>query len=319
MRTLVTCCVLLLSQIAQAADDRAFIKLPAENGTFAVEIIKSDKGYQLKVVENSAGLDADLLTEGTEVEEDSPGLTAELISADVGPDRVVVIMSETCPPCVVAKPKMYAAFGDLSKVTEPRQWRFGSAMTDDFQVLDAERDKALVDVIANMQGGELELPAFFKIENGAIVREFKVGCTTPLDQWSLGWLYHGVNNRPALTPDETATVPTSGHYPLRGGWWSVNGNWRPSKSYLVSHLADASQHRGKFDRVWLNSLTSAELNSVHSDDHERRLKSQYVNKFDTTVPPQVAKPAAKKAPAVRRAAPTRRGTYCPTCPYGSRS
>jgi hypothetical protein len=53
-------------------------------------------------------------------------------------------------------------------------------------------------------------------------------------------------------------------YPIRRGFWTGCSSWR--------HMADASAHRGKFDRVWLKQLSWGELQSLHSDDHENRVK-----------------------------------------------
>lgn len=58
-------------------------------------------------------------------------------------------------------------------------------------------------------------------------------------------------------------------YPIRSGWWTGCGSWR--------HLT-TGEHAGKFDPAWLQSLTWNELQSLHSDDHERRLKMAYVQR-----------------------------------------
>lgn len=57
-------------------------------------------------------------------------------------------------------------------------------------------------------------------------------------------------------------------YPIRDRWWTGCSSWR--------HLADASAHRGKFDRDWLQDLTWPELQSLHSDDHENKVQWAYV-------------------------------------------
>lgn len=56
-------------------------------------------------------------------------------------------------------------------------------------------------------------------------------------------------------------------YPVRSGWWTGCPNWQ--------HLT-RGEHAGKFDHAWLASLSWAELQSLHSDDHEGRVKSAYV-------------------------------------------
>jgi hypothetical protein len=55
-------------------------------------------------------------------------------------------------------------------------------------------------------------------------------------------------------------------YPTRRGYWTGCPNWR--------HLT-VGEHAGKFDHAWLQSLSYAEIQSLHSDDHEGRVKWQY--------------------------------------------
>lgn len=58
-------------------------------------------------------------------------------------------------------------------------------------------------------------------------------------------------------------------YPLRASssWWSGCSSWQ--------HLT-GSEHTGKFNRDWLRSLSWAELQSLHSDDHDGKVKWSYV-------------------------------------------
>lgn len=56
-------------------------------------------------------------------------------------------------------------------------------------------------------------------------------------------------------------------YPTRGALWGGAYDWR--------HLTHG-QHAGKFDHAWLQTLSNAELQSLHSDDHEDRVKWEYV-------------------------------------------
>lgn len=84
-------------------------------------------------------------------------------------------------------------------------------------------------------------------------------------------------------------------YPVRGNLWSHPGN-------IHAHLK-TGEHRGKWPSVWIDSLTVAQAESLHSDDHEGRVKWQYVPK------------AVVEAPAVRYTLPSSYST-CPTgnCP-----
>ncbi len=69
-------------------------------------------------------------------------------------------------------------------------------------------------------------------------------------------------------------------YPLRGSLWSGCPNWQ--------HL-DTGEHRGKFDRAWLASLTPSEVQALHSDDHEGRVNWQYAVRPPSKPSPEVAK------------------------------
>lgn len=61
----------------------------------------------------------------------------------------------------------------------------------------------------------------------------------------------------------------SAGYPLRSNWWTGCSHW--------THLT-VGPHAGKFNPDWLRSLSWAELQSLHSDDHEGRVHWQFVNR-----------------------------------------
>lgn len=75
---------------------------------------------------------------------------------------------------------------------------------------------------------------------------------------------HRKNNPPADAPKAVLNG-----YPLRGGYWTGCPNWR--------HMTQ-SVHAGRFPVDWLQSLSWDELQSLHSDDHEGRVKWDYVPK-----------------------------------------
>ena len=91
-------------------------------------------------------------------------------------------------------------------------------------------------------------------------------------------------------------------YPVRGGIWSHPGS-------AAGHLL-SGEHSGKFQSWYVNALSSSQRESLHSDDHEGRVKWQFVNKLTAT---SGSKPPATVAarPAVKQSA---RQSYCPTCP-----
>jgi len=68
---------------------------------------------------------------------------------------------------------------------------------------------------------------------------------------------------------QSKPVPTQTKigYPLRAACWSGCGSWQ--------HMTKG-EHAGKYSSQWLKSLTWQELQSLHSDDHEGRVKWEYV-------------------------------------------
>lgn len=75
-------------------------------------------------------------------------------------------------------------------------------------------------------------------------------------------------------------------YPIRGNYWSVGSTWNPSRSQVLYHLKYASQHAGKFKHSWLDSRSFKQLQSLHSDDHEYRVRWASVEKKTTAPKPQ---------------------------------
>lgn len=204
------------------------------------------------------------------------------IMGDVGPDRVMLFNADWCPACVADQPKREAALAALQR----KGWRVGEQPEDQFQIVDVDASDL------DERLGIDAVPAYVKVEDGRIVRQFRRGCSEPLDAWALGRLYTGRDQRPE-PKRAPVTAATTGQYPLRGNWWSVDGQWNAIKAVLIAHLT-GGEHRGKFDRDWLQSLSRAELHSLHSDDHEGRLQRRHV------------RPPAASTPAVR--------SSCPSCP-----
>ncbi len=66
-------------------------------------------------------------------------------------------------------------------------------------------------------------------------------------------------------------------YPLRSSWWT-----HPDE--IHAHLK-TGEHSGKWMNWWVDSLTAAQAESLHSDDHEGRVRWEYV-------PKAVAKPVS---------------------------
>lgn len=95
------------------------------------------------------------------------------------------------------------------------------------------------------------------------------------------------------------------NYPIRGGFWSVGNEWNPSRSQVIYHLKYGAEHRGKFTDSFLGKLSLNELQSLHSDDHESRVKWSKI--------PGRKQPTTTYQPPAR----SRRRIFrsCPTCPY----
>lgn len=72
-----------------------------------------------------------------------------------------------------------------------------------------------------------------------------------------------------------------GGYPTRTSWWTV-GKKHPEKEGMVKHLS-GGPHKGKFDLLWLETLTRDELHSLHSDDHEEKVNWLYAKKPSATL------------------------------------
>lgn len=72
---------------------------------------------------------------------------------------------------------------------------------------------------------------------------------------------------PYTASNPQSSTSSNPYYPTRGGLWSGCGSWK--------HLTQG-EHRGKFDPTWLQGLSWNELQSLHSDDHDGRVKWQYV-------------------------------------------
>lgn len=49
--------------------------------------------------------------------------------------------------------------------------------------------------------------------------------------------------------------------------WSINGDFTPSRSVLLSHLMHDGIHRGQHDKSMLESLTTEQLRGLHDRDH----------------------------------------------------
>lgn len=176
-------------------------------------------------------------------------------------------------------------------------------------VCDRISPSAPAQFIGEILGGNWTIPCAVQFKDGKIIRSWAEDCERPLDSWTFGWLATGIDKRPV----DIDPKPRMGGYPRRSGNWSVNGSWRPSKSYVISHLLNHGNHRGKFDKTWLQSLSLGELRGLHDDDHERRVRWSYV------IRPGQAIPKAKPPVVVKPKTIPKSSSSCPsgTCPSGT--
>ena len=99
-------------------------------------------------------------------------------------------------------------------------------------------------------------------ENGEVIRSFRRGYTTPLDQWTFGWLMTGNDERPVAFTPEPVEVVTANNYPLRGNHWSVDGNWNPSRELLIQHLR--TTHGNQLLATWnIETWSDKDSQSCH--------------------------------------------------------
>lgn len=69
------------------------------------------------------------------------------------------------------------------------------------------------------------------------------------------------------SPAKQAPKPKA-KYPIRSGWWTGMSSYK----HLLTGI-----HAGNFNEDWLKSLSYEELQSLHSDHHEGKVKWHYVN------------------------------------------
>lgn len=153
--------------------------------------------------------------------------------------------------------------GGAFEAMKARGWKIGPGPENHVQVVDRTQIPDLVKEL-NVR----EYPSVACLEKGQIVRYFKDGCTTPLDQWTFGWLISGRNERPPEAVLEAARVASTGSYRLRGNHWSVDGNWNPSRQYVISHLRGPNHAHRLLANYQIENWSLEELRSLHDDLHE---------------------------------------------------
>ena len=177
--------------------------------------------------------------------------------------RVVFIVKKGSKQSDEILAKLRSPGGDFENM-RAGGWLIGDGPDNHVQIVDCD---AVPDLVKKLK--VTEFPAVACVDNGELVRYFKSGCTTPLDCWTLGFLATGVDLRPKGSPVEAATVETTGHYPLRGNHWSVDGNFNPSHDEIVEHLRGPNHVEHLLPEWKIDIWSIEELKSLHDDLHEK--------------------------------------------------
>lgn len=169
--------------------------------------------------------------------------------------------------------------GGAFEAMKARGWKIGPGPENHVQTVDRD---AVPELVSKLH--VREFPVVACVSDGQIIRSFKDGCTTPLDAWTFGWLLSGENERPPAVVSEPARVASTGSYRLRGNHWSVDGDWNPPRTTVISHLRSPA-HGYRIASNWrIESWSYEELRSLHDDLHEQE---------------QASMPAARTAPSTR--------------------
>ena len=189
--------------------------------------------------------------------------------------RVLVIILPNCKRCEEELQRLQASKGPF-EVLRKNGWRIGHGPANHIQLVTTpdQADPDISPVIASIKISKD--PVVVAVESGKPIRSFIAGCTTPLDEWTFGWMLTGNDERPKGSIPESATISTTGNYPLRGNHWYVEGIWNPTSEFVINHLR--SNHPTALKIEWkLKSWSHHELLSLHDDIHEREegFRSRY--------------------------------------------
>lgn len=177
--------------------------------------------------------------------------------------RVLFITAKDCEKCDAELKRLRQPDGEFESM-QARGWKIGESPDNHIQIVDRADVPEFAELLKDR-----ELPSVICVENGEVLRYFKHGCTTPLDAWTFGWLMKGQNERPKPAVPEKIEVETTGHYPLRGNHWSVDGDFNPSHAKVVAHLRNEF-HGPQLTAEWkIDEWSVEELRSLHDDLHER--------------------------------------------------
>lgn len=198
--------------------------------------------------------------------------------------RVLFITAANSERSLTELIRLRSPAGAFSAMTA-RGWKIGPGADNHVQIIDRE---AIPDIVQDLN--VREFPVVACVSDGEILRSFTSGCTTPLDSWTFGWLLTGKNERPPASVPEPARVVSTGSYRLRGNHWSVDGDWNPPRTTVVSHLRSPS-HGYRIASNWkIENWSYEELRSLHDDLHEQEQASSGTYSSSRSSSPSIRSP-----------------------------
>lgn len=202
--------------------------------------------------------------------------------------RVLLITKDDCENCDAELKKLRLENGTFDELKRQR-WKIGETVDCHIQIVNA---KDIPEFVKKL--GVQEYPTVACLSNGEIIRSFTKGCRTPLDVWTFGWLLHGRDERLEPLLDARVTVDWTGHYPLRGNHWSVEGEWLPTFEFLVEHMR-GENHLTQVPSRWpIETWSYDEVRSLHDDVHETNgLPRHPLKRYRLSPPLPESKPAPK--------------------------
>jgi hypothetical protein len=190
---------------------------------------------------------------------------AEVTRARPRNPRVIFIIAKDCPLCDQELARLRRPGGEFDKM-KANGWKIGTEEHNHLQIIDRD---AIPELVTGLK--VRDFPAVACISDGAIVRSFRSGCTTPLDRWTFGFLAKGIDQRPGGTIPEAVRVETTGSYPLRGNHWSIETDWNPTRERVIEHLRGPN-HGSQIASNWkIESWSYEELRSLHDNLHEKEM------------------------------------------------
>ena len=196
--------------------------------------------------------------------------------------RILVVFEPATERSRVEMAKLNAPGGTFEALKK-RGWRIGDDAASHVRLVDRSKpiDPSLEPILSQLPIGDG--PVVVAIDEGQIARSFKRGCTTPLDQWTFGWLMTGNDDRTIDFVPEPVKVATTGNYRLRGNHWSIEGDWNPTRDSVARHLR-ASHPSGIPAGAKIEIWSLEELRSLHDDIHDREegFRGRYAAAATTT-------------------------------------